>query len=262
MQEHEITNEAHELPNFISILKNLFPDAGWVHFLHHWENVIFSSITAIFIGTFFILAAKKNSRVPEGIQNFCEAIVEGVEGFVTGILGEQGSEHVPYLGTVFLYILLMNWSGLVPFLKAPTSAWNTTIALALTTVCYVQLTGIQKQGFFNYIKHLSGNPTTLMGLLMIPLMLTINLCIEFMAVPVSLSLRLFANISSEDRLLYEFAKLNVHMSPLFFPFQILANTLSIVFGIIQAFVFMLLSTVYLALILPHENHEHEVSHVH
>jgi F0F1-type ATP synthase membrane subunit a len=89
-------------------------------------------------------------------------------------------------------------------------------------------------------------------------MLTINIILEIGAIPFSLSLRLFANISSEDRLLLNFAELAV-ASPYFiaFPFQLFANILAIIFSVVQAFVFMLLSTVYIALISPSEGHAHE-----
>jgi F0F1-type ATP synthase membrane subunit a len=86
-------------------------------------------------------------------------------------------------------------------------------------------------------------------------MLVINLSIEFLAVPLSLSLRLFANVSSEDKLLYKFAELNAMYRWLPFFFQLFANVLVILFSFIQAFVFLLLSTVYISLILPHDHDE-------
>jgi len=255
----------HELPNFITVLTDLFPESGWADFLHQWENVLFSVFAAVLISFVAIHAARKKQIVPQGIQNFCELIVEGIDGFATGILGEHGRKHVPFLGTIFIYILLMNWSGLIPLMKSSTSSWSTTLALALTVMVYVQWTGIREQGFFHYLKHIAGNPSNLFGLVLIPLMLVINLTIEFLAVPLSLSLRLFANISSEDRLLFKFAELNVLFKGLPFFFQLFANILALAFSVVQAFVFMLLSTVYISLILPHENHgheEHEAAHAH
>ena len=202
-------------------------------------------------------AARKKSVIPHGIQNFCEFVVEGVNGFVTGILGPQGKEHVPFLGTLFIYILLMNWSGLIPLMKSSTASWGTTVALALATTVYVQWAGIRAQGVGRYLKHMAGSPSNLFGLVLIPLMLVINITIEFVAVPLSLSLRLFANISSEDRLLFKFAELNVLFKGAPFFFQLFANVLALAFSLVQAFVFMLLSTVYISLILPHEDHSHE-----
>ena len=156
---------------------------------------------------------------------------------------------------MFIYILLQNWLGLVPLMKSPTSAWSTTIALALITTVYIQWVGIKEHGFVNYVKHLAGNPVGILGIVLIPLMLVINLSIEFFAVPLSLSLRLFANVSSEDKLLYKFAELNVMYHWLPFFFQLFANVLVILFSFIQAFVFLLLSTVYISLVLPHDHDE-------
>lgn len=246
----------HELPNFITVLHNTFPDSSIVHFLHKWENVLFSMAAAALITFAGLLAIKKASIIPKGIQNFVELFVEGIESFVTGILGERGREHIPFLGTVFIYILLMNWSGLVPLMKSPTAVWGTTAALALFTTAYVQWTGIRAQGPVHYLKHMAGNPSNLFGFILIPLMLIINLSVEFMAVPLSLSLRLFANISSEDKLLFKFAELNVLFKGMPFLLQIFANCLAIAFSMVQAFVFMLLSTVYISLVLPHEDHHH------
>lgn len=249
---------AHELPNFITVLKAAFPHTDWTHFLHQWENVIFSSIAAIIIVSTALIAAGKKGLVPKGLQNFWEVLADGIAGFVTGILGpKHAKEHIPFLGTLFVYILLQNWFGLLPFFKSPTSSWGTTIPLAIITVVYVQWTGITKQGPLHYAKHIAGNPGNMIGFFMIPLMLLINITVEFVAVPLSLSLRLFANVSSEDRLLFKFAELNIAFKGVLFLFQIFANVMAIAFSIVQAFVFMLLTTVYISLVLPHDDHEHE-----
>ncbi len=256
----------HELANLITVLNNTFPDSEIVHFLHRWENVIFSMTAAALIIFVGVAAVRKASFIPKGIQNFVELFVEGIETFVTGILGDRGREHVPFLGTVFIYILLMNWSGLVPLMKSSTAVWGTTAALAIFTTAYVQWTGIRAQGPVHYLKHVAGNPSNLFGYILIPLMLVINLSVEFVAVPLSLSLRLFANVSSEDKLLFKFAELNVLFKGIPFLLQIFANVLAIAFSMVQAFVFMLLSTVYISLVLPHEDHHHghaaEAAHAH
>ena len=267
MVEHEVAShiehvathhpETHsEFPNLITVIKHAFPNSGWADFLHQWENVFFSLMVAGVILLIGIAGSRKISMIPKSIQNFVELFVEAIETFVTGILGERGREYVPFLGTVFIYILFMNWSGLIPLLKSSTSVWGTTVALAITTMVYVQWAGIRAQGLPHYLKHLAGNPSNLLGFILIPLMLIINLSIEFIAVPLSLSLRLFANISSEDKLLFKFAELNVLFKGLPFLLQLFANVLAIAFSLVQAFVFMLLSTVYISLVLPHEEHHH------
>ena len=244
-----------ELPNFITVLEHLFPKSHFVHFLFSWENLVFSFLVLGFIAIRSISAARKNEFIPKGIQNRWELVMEGLAEFVTSILGPRGMEHVPFLGTMFIYILLQNWLGMIPLMKSPTSAWSTTIALALITTVYIQWVGVKEHGFVNYMKHLAGNPVGILGLALLPLMFVINLSIEFFAVPLSLSLRLFANVSSEDKLLYKFAELNVMYYWLPFFFQLFANVLVILFSFIQAFVFLLLSTVYISLILPHDHDE-------
>ena len=253
-------HEPHELPNIISVLNDHL-DSGLTHFLHQWETVIFSLVAAGLICFLFFRGTRSKDKVPSGAQNFCEAIVEGIEAFVCGILGpKHGPKHVPFLGTIFLYILLMNWSGLIPLGKSPTAVWSITLAIALVTMGYVQFTGIKEQGLGHYLAHLAGSRDNVFGYVLIPLMLTLNIILEVGAVPFSLSLRLFANISSEDRLLFKFAQLNVENNMLPFFFQIFANVLATVFSLVQAFVFMLLSTVYISLILPHDDHGHDNEH--
>ncbi|MFA7255130.1 MAG: F0F1 ATP synthase subunit A [Candidatus Omnitrophota bacterium] len=250
---------AEELPNLITVLEHFFPKSHFVHFLFSWENLIFSFLILGFITLQSIRAARKKAFIPQGLQNRWEIVMEGLAEFVTGILGPRGMEHVPFLGTLFIYILLQNWLGLIPLMKSPTGTWSTTIALALITTVYIQWVGIKEHGFVNYAKHLAGNPVGILGLVLMPLMLVINLSIEFFAVPLSLSLRLFANVSSEDKLLYKFAELNVMYYWLPFFFQLFANVLVILFSFIQAFVFLLLSTVYISLILPHDHDEDPVA---
>ncbi len=254
--------EASEIPNLLALLNEHFPHQPLFQFLFKWENVFFSLLVAFLISFVAIRAAHQKKQVPSGIQNFCEIVVEVFAGFVTGILGEKGRKHVPYVGTIFIYILLMNWSGLIPLLKSPTSAWSTTLALALTTMVYIQVTGIREQGFFHYIKHMAGNPINIFGYVLIPLMLALNIILEIGAAPFSLSLRLFANISSEDRLILNFAQMTLQ-SPFILLFQIFVNVLAILFSTIQAFVFTLLTTVYLALISPsHEGEDHSAENSH
>jgi F-type H+-transporting ATPase subunit a len=252
-QVHEKAPE--ELPNLISVLEHFFPKSHFVNFLFSWENILFSFLVLGFIAFRSISAARKKEFIPKGLQNRWELVMEGLAEFVTGILGPRGLEHVPFLGTMFLYILLENWLGLIPLMKSPTGTWSTTIALALITTVYIQWVGIKEHGVVNYLKHLAGNPVGILGFALLPLMLIINLSIEFLAVPLSLSLRLFANVSSEDKLLFKFAELNAMYHWLPFFFQLFANVLVILFSFIQAFVFLLLSTVYISLILPHEHDE-------
>ena len=254
--------EAHELPNFITVLYHYFHGTSFIDFLHVWENVIFSFLIIGFLVLLSRAASKNPKMVPGPLQNLVEMAVESLYNFITGILGPEGKRFVPFLGTLFLYILCMNLFGLVPLMKSPTASINTTVALAVSVFLYVQFTGIRANGFLGYIDHLMGQPRNLVGYMLVPLMLPLHIVEEF-AKPLSLSLRLFGNITGEDILLFIFVGLGVGILsflpiPIGIPLQLPFIFLALLTSFIQALVFVLLSTIYFSLMLPH--HEDEEHH--
>jgi len=186
-------------------------------------------------------------------------IVETLDSFVSGVLGKHGRQFTPFLGTLFVYILLMNFLGLFPVMKSPTSSINTTVALAICVFLYVQYTGIRRLGIVGYLDHLCGQPRDLVAIIMVPLMLPLHI-MEELAKPLSLSLRLFGNVTGEDVLIAIFVGLGVaslgflHL-PIGLPLQVPFIFLALLTSTIQALVFTLLSTVYFSMMLPHEEHE-------
>lgn len=247
-----------EISNWITFITERWHGTPWVDFLHHWENVIFSWTVALILVGVALLGLKKRQDVPGSLQNLLESVVEGLENFIKDILGERGKKYVPFIGTLFLYILGQNLLGLAPAMKSPTSSLNTTVALAVTVFFYVQWTGLRENGILGYIDHLMGSPRDLVGWIMVPLNLPLHVLEEFIK-PLSLSLRLFGNILGEDSLIAAFVTLGItalaffHIPiglPLQFPFMLLA----VLTGTIQALVFTLLSTIYISLMLPHEEH--------
>ena len=252
-----------EMANWITLVTERWHDTPWVNFLHRWENVVFAWMVALGLVTIALIGGRKKSEVPGPLQNFLEMVVEGLGRFVNDILGERGKEYVPFLGTLFLYILCQNLFGLVPAMKSPTSNLNTTVSLAVTVFFYVQWTGIRQNGLWGYFHHLMGSPCDLVGWIMVPLNLPLHILEEFIK-PLSLSLRLFGNILGEDSLIAAFVTLGItalaffHVPvglPVQFPFMMLA----VLTGTIQALVFALLSTIYISLMLPHAT-EHESNH--
>lgn len=254
--------EAHsatpELANIITLLNKLFGEYPAVKFAHHFENAIFSGVAIIFLAILARIATKNKTLIPGGLQNFVELCVEWLDDLVCGVLGHRGRDYTPFLGTLFIYILTLNMSGLVPGLKSPSSSLNTTAGLAIIVFFYVQYTGIKRLGIIGYFDHLLGQPRDIMGIIFIPLMLPLHVVEEFIK-PLSLSLRLFGNILGEDSLIAVFVGLGIVAlsfikSPVGIPFQIPFMLLSIIAGSIQALVFTLLSTIYISLMLPHEEH--------
>jgi F-type H+-transporting ATPase subunit a len=252
-----------ELPNWITVINHYFHDNVVVHFLHTWEGMVFAYLIAGFIILMVYLAMRNPTMVPGRLQSVVEMLFEGLTNFLTGILGPQGKAYVPFLGTLFIYILCMNLSGTIPLSKSPTASANTTVALALCVFVYVHYIGMRRNGPWGYVKHLMGSPKSGVEWAFVPIMFPVHILGEI-ARPVSLSLRLFGNVTGEDVLLYAFTSLGVAAlafihSPIGIPFQVPFLFLAFLTSFIQALVFTLLSTIYILLMLPHD-HEEEGAH--
>lgn len=250
-----------ELANWITLLNDYFHEVPFVHFLHQWENIIFSLTAGFFLIVVSFFATRKKTLIPGPLQNALEYAVESLENLVTGIIGPRGRAYVPFIGTLFLYILTQNFMGFVPGMKAPTSSLNTTAALAVCVFFYVQGIALKENGVIGYIDHLMGSPRDIVGWIMVPLNLPLHILEEFIK-PLSLSLRLFGNILGEDSIIAAFVGLGILSlsfihSPIGLPFQFLIFPLCILLGTIQALVFSLLTTIYISLILPSSTHEAE-----
>jgi F-type H+-transporting ATPase subunit a len=248
-----------ELPTWITVLNHYLHDNLLVGFLHEWEGMVFAFLIAGLIVLVVHRATRNPQMIPGRLQNLVEMVTEGLTDFLMGVLGPQGKEFVPFLGTLFIYILCMNLSGTIPLSKSPTNSPNTTIALALCTFVYVHFTGVRKNGPWGYVHHLMGSPKSAVEWVFVPIMFPIHVLGE-LAKPVSLSLRLFGNVTGEDVLLYAFCSLGVSAmafigSPVGIPFQVPFIFLAFLTSFIQALVFTLLSTIYILLMLPHEHEE-------
>lgn len=239
-------------------------------FLTGIENIFFGVLVIVILGGIFYLAGRNIQLVPGRLQSACESVVEGLDGFVCGILGPQGRVYTPFLGTLFLYILTMNLIGLVPLMKSNTAnsitlqgpvalpVPTTTVALALIVFVTVQWIGIKKQGLLGYLDHMVGTPRDAFGWVMAPIMFPIHVIGEF-AKPFSLTFRLFCNTMGGHILVAVFIGMGV--GALFIPFQAPFLMFEIATSTIQAFVFTLLSTVYIAMMLPHGHDEsHGAAH--
>jgi F-type H+-transporting ATPase subunit a len=258
-----------ELPNLITILHDRYvvqaeaenrPPAAWAQFLHRWENQLFMLFYIVLLVVVAAVGTRVLAQHPGPLQNGVEFVVEKLDDFVQGILGHRGRTLVPFLGTLFVFILVMNYAGLVPFLKSPTASINTTLSMAICVFLYVQWTGIRSFGLLGYLDHLAGSPRDLVGIILVPLMMPLHVVGELVK-PLSLSLRLFGNVTGEDVLLAVFVGLGVgllgavvHGAPFGLPLQAIVYPLLLIFGFIQALVFTLLSTIYFYMMLPHDEH--------
>ncbi len=174
---------------------------------------------------------RRLNTVPRGIQNLLEILADFVNGLLDDSIGkEEGRKFLPLVGTLFVFILFLNLSWFIPEMKPPTTDLSTTLAFAVITMVVVECAGIRKQGLGGYIKHFF-QPT--------PFLFPLNL-MEELVKPVSLSLRLFANMFGEKAAVAAL----LLMFPLFLPIPVMV--LGVIMGVIQAFVFSLLTVVYIA----------------
>jgi len=254
-----------EVPSALSLLHHWLADSGIVTFLYGWQD-LFYSLLIILISSLLIIRWSRRFSLdhPSRLQSGLESLVETIDDFVCGMLGrKEGRFYLPFLGSLFVYILLCNLMGLVPFMFAPTAAWSVAPALAALTFVVFFGTALVKLGPIGYFYHLCNEPKGLMWL-MAPLFFPIHIIGE-VAKPVSLSLRLFGNVLGKDVLLAVFLAIGVTISlaimpegwawalplPLHVPFMFLGLML----GGIQALVFFLLATVYIQMSLPHGHDE-------
>lgn len=204
------------------------------------DYIVMCVFVAIVLVLFFGLAARKRTLVPSKLQSVLELVIETFEGLLTDIIGKEGKKYLPMIATVGLFILLCNLLGLVPGFMSPTTKLNVTAGCALSVFVYYHWQGIRAQGFFRYLKHFTG-PIPFMA----PLMLPIEIISHFSR-PISLSIRLFGNIFAEELLIVVIASI----IPFFLPLPFMA--IAIITGSIQAFVFVLLSCIYIAGAVAHE----------
>ncbi|MEI8176694.1 MAG: F0F1 ATP synthase subunit A [Candidatus Omnitrophota bacterium] len=245
--------EAHvaapELPNIVSLVAHRFPSSGFSKFLLLWENVIFSLIIVGVISLVVYRAARKRTLIPGRLQCAVELIVGTLDEFVCSILGAKGRTYVPFIGTLFIYIACMNLLGLVPFMKSPTASLSTTAALAICVFVYVQYSSMRELGFIGYVDHLMGNPRGIIAFsVVVPLFMLVLHIISEVIRPVSLALRLRSNVWGDDMLIAMLSGLGLKGLPIL----LFSTLLVLVASLVQAFVFSLLTTVYFALFLVHE----------
>ncbi len=238
-----------EALNIVTFLAGQFQGSNFYRYFYLWENVIFSLIVVFIISITAYFASRKIKMVPGRLQNAAEILVGGLDEFVCGILGDKGRKYLPFIGALFIYILCMNLIGLIPFMKSSTANWSTTMALALCVFIYVQYAAFKELGVRGYLSHLSGNlKGGLVYSVILPLMMLVLHVLTELIRPITLSLRLRSNVWGDDVLLAVLAGFGIKGIPLL----IFSTILAIISSIVQAAVFCLLTTIYFALIVNHE----------
>jgi len=195
------------------------------------ENTWLAMILIIAVVISVTVSMKK---IPGGLQNFVEFLVAFIENQIVDIIGPKGLRYFPLVITVFLFIIMGNYIGLIPGLISPTSSLSTTAAWAIVVFVFYQYIGVSQKGL-RYFKHFLG-PIPVMA----PVMLPLEIISEF-ARPFSLSVRLFANIFAGEMIVKLFASIALVGLPVVW---MLVDGGFVMF--IQAFIFSLLTMVYIS----------------
>jgi len=214
-----------------------------------WDLIPMTWIVIVLLVAVSAIGTRRLSLRPRGLQNALEYVVSSITGLCEAVIGPRGRDFVPLVGSIFIFILVLNLFGLIPGMKAPTENWSTTAALAIVVLLAVQFYGFWVSKW-RYVMHFLGEP-----LWLAPLMLPLHIISE-LARPLSLSLRLFGNISAKERLLFMLTVLSLPLLHLFkvgdtwvglpIPLSLPIMVLAIVMAIIQALIFTLLTAIYLA----------------
>jgi len=197
-------------------------------------------VTGLLLLYFVAVRASLSVEKPGAVQHTAEMVHEFVSSQGESIIGHGYERFVNYLTTIGLFILVANLFGLVPGLESPTSNVVVPLGLALTTFFYYHYHGIREHGF-GYIKQFLG-PIWWLS----PLLLIIEI-VSHLARIMSLTIRLYANMFAGDLVTWAFFGL----LPIGIPIIFMVLHLGV--SVIQAYVFMLLTAIYLGLAVSHDH---------
>ena len=237
-------------------------------FTLYTDTLIMILVVVAIIGGLVFWARRRGitEAAPTGIQNVLEMAIDFIDGLVKDTIGEPGLQFAPLVVTLFLFIFVSNWIGLVQLpgihFTSPTADLNSTLALALVTFILVQFYAFKNRGFFGYFKHY---------LEPVPYLAPINIIEEF-SKPITLSFRLFGNILAGEVMLLvlsffgggfllgvgQILQQHVLIGALaiigvivVFIFDIIWIGFSIFIGAIQAFIFTMLTIAYFGQAMEH-----------
>ena len=213
-------------------------------------NHVLLGLVAMGISLLLVLLGGKPSVRPTKYQALLEGYLRFVRGMLLDNIGEQGLRYTPLIAAIGLFIFFSNLLGMVPGLEAPTGNMNTNLAMAIIVFLFYNFEGIRTNGF-GYFKHFLG-PIKFLA----PFFVVVEI-ISHIARPITLSLRLFANMKGGAILLLALVGIAIKN-----PFTMALSPVALVFIIaikflavfIQTYVFMILSVVYLAGAVVHEEH--------
>lgn len=241
--EHHASYLATLLTDLLGLTRHVwgnFAHGQPLSVLERYDHLFASALAALVTVVLVLLVRIRMSKVPGPYQQVMEYAVS----FIRNLVGENVEHHpekyVPLVGTMGFFVLLNNLFGLAP-LPSGTGNWNVTVGCALVVFCYYNYHGMREHGFIKYWAHFLG-PVWWLAPLMFPLEI-----IGLLSRILSHSLRLFGNIAGEHVVAAIFFAMMPFLLPVSFMF------LGIFFGLIQTFVFIMLTSIYISGAVAHEH---------
>ena len=225
------------LGNLLAGLVGIHPDP------RPWANFVTMQILVvlIIIVLFAILKPRLSVDRPGKLQHTFELLYGFLNEQAEEQVGHDGHHYLAFFGTIFFFILFSNLIGVVPGFEAPTMVPSVPAGCASAAFFYYNIVGIQANGVFKYLAHFAG-PMHLLAPLMIPIEL-----VSHLARPLSLTIRLFANMYAGEQVTLVFLKLTWLFVPVAF------MGLHVFVSFLQAYIFMLLTMMYVAGAVAHEH---------
>jgi len=217
-----------------------------------WYTVMFVIACFLSVVIIWVLKGKLSEEEPGYGQQTLELSVLAVRDMLADIVGPHGLKYFPVVMAFAVLILVSNLMGLFPLFLSPTAATSVTFALGLSSFLYYNYIGISENGLLGHLRHFAG-PIWWIGWLIFPIELISNLIRPF-----SLGIRLFGNLFADEKVMDTVA----HLAP---PYTWIAPLflmpLSVFVALIQTFVFILLSQLYLSEV-SHPPHDKHAEHAH
>jgi len=221
------------------------------------RHVFFMWVVAILLIVILSSVAKsyRKSLIPKGLTNFFEIIIVFVKDeIVKPTIGHGYERFLPYLLTIFFFILFSNFFGLIPFSATVTSNIAVTATLAAFTFFTTQIGGIISHGFFGYFK---GLIPVGMPLALLPLIIVVEI-LGLFTKPFALCIRLFANMTAGHVVILSLIGLifimeTIYVAPVSVGFALFIYLLEILVALIQAYIFTMLSSLFIGMAV-HQEH--------
>jgi len=216
-----------------------------------WYTVMFIVACILSLVVIWIFKGKLSEDEPGAGQQTLELSVLAVRDMISDIIGPQGGRYFPVIMTFAVLILISNLMGMFPLFMSPTAATSVTFALGISSFLYYNYIGISENGILSHLKHLAG-PIWWISWLIFPIELISNFIRPF-----SLGIRLFGNLFADEKV----ADTIAHLAPpyTYFVVPVFLMPLGLFVALVQTFVFILLSQLYLGEVshAPHDEHHHE-----